>query len=267
MLYDTHAHLSGLKERGVDTHKIIKDIFASGFSGIIDISLEPGDLAARIEEFSVYPKIHFASGLWPWGPSIDNRETRIKELEKSILNIKNGEHALKFCALGEFGLDHNWNGEGKEGSKDLEGEKELMEMQLDLAEKLGLPVIIHSRDAAKETASILTGHPQVCGVVHCFSYGPDWAKIFLDLGYYISFAGNLSYKNAQIIQDACKIVPGDRLFLETDCPYLAPVPHRGKPSHPLMVEEVYRKAAEIRCTNIETLAEQIKENVKTLFGF
>ena len=266
MLYDTHAHLSGLKERGLDPHSIAGDLFAAGFSGIIDISLEPNDLFSRIEEFAKYPKIHFASGLWPWDTSITSRECRVKELENAILSIKSGEYGSRFCALGEFGLDHNWNGEGKEGSEDLDGERELMEMQLALAKKLNLPVIIHSRDAAQETAEILKKHPNISGVVHCFSYDSSWAKTFLDMGYYISFAGNLTYKNARTIQDACTIVPGDRLLLETDCPYLAPVPHRGKPAHPGMVEEVYKKAAELRWTNVEKLAEQIKENIKALFG-
>ena len=264
--YDTHAHLSGLKERGLDPHSIAGDLFTSGFAGIIDISLEPNDLYSRMQEFSVYPHVRFASGLWPWPASIENREVRVKELEQAILTVKNSELAIKLCALGEFGLDHNWNGEGKEGSEDLKGERELMEMQLALAQKLDLPVIIHSRDAAEETAEVLKHCPHVRGVVHCFSYGSDWAKVFLDMGYYISFAGNLTYKNAHAIQDACKLIPADRLLLETDCPYLAPVPYRGKPSHPGMVEEVYKKAAEVRRVNTEEMAEQIKENVKALFG-
>ena len=262
-MYDTHAHLSGLSERGIDPHQILNELFSSGFTGIIDISLEPDDLKNRIKEFSIYPQVRFASGLWPWPASIENREIRIAELKQAILNVKNAEH---ICALGEFGLDHNWNGEGKEGTSDLEGERELMEMQMVLARELNLPVIIHSRDAATETAEILKCYPQVRGVIHCFSYGSEEAKTFLDMGYYISFAGNLTYKNARNIQDACKLIPDDKLILETDCPYLAPVPHRGKPAHPGMVEEVYKKAAELRLVNVEEMAKQIQLNIKTLFS-
>ncbi|MCL1928371.1 MAG: TatD family hydrolase [Treponema sp.] len=298
-MYDTHAHLSGLTERGIDPHQMLNELFSSGFTGIIDISLEPGDLKSRIKEFSIYPQVRFASGLWPWPASIENRETRTEELKQAILNVRKTEHtyvhtnckctdsaglleadiyqsvtaplpdsvcASKICALGEFGLDHNWNGEGKKGTTDLEGERELMEMQMALAQELNLPVIIHSRDAAEETAEILNRYPQVRGVVHCFSYGSEVAKTFLDMGYYISFAGNLTYKNARNIQDACKLVPDDRLILETDCPYLAPVPYRGKPAHPGMVEEVYKKAAELRLVNIYKMAKQIQLNIKTLFG-
>ena len=270
MFFDTHAHLSGLLQRNIDTHEAIENFFLSGFTGIIDISLKPGDLRFRIKEFSRYNGIRFASGLWPWPESIANRKKMLGELENDLLasirETTDSEGNASICALGEFGLDRNWNGEGKTGSADLLGECELMEAQMDMAQRLKLPVIIHSRDAAGETAEILAGYPLVCGVVHCFSYGPEEAKKFLDLGYFISFAGNITYKNAQHIQEACRFVPGDRLLLETDCPYLAPVPHRGKPSHPGMVEEVYKKAAELRGITLETLAEQIMENVKGLFG-
>ena len=285
MMIDTHAHLSGLAQRGVDPHQTLRALFEGGFRGIIDISLEPGDLAARIKEFSVYPGIRFASGLWPHAASIAARRRLVPELEADIRSAPPG----LVCALGEFGLDHHWNGEdhapaadaknesaknggGKSGgvrtgSADLEGERELMEMQLDLAQGLSLPVIIHSRDAPDETAEILAAFPGVSGVIHCYSYGPEELRQFLDLGYYISFAGNLTYKNARNIRDAAKLVPEDRIFLETDCPYLAPVPHRGKPAHPGMVEATYNEAAGIRGTTTEALAERAAANVAALFGF
>jgi len=271
MMIDTHAHLSGLLERDINPHELLGRLFQNDFTGIIDISLKPGDLSSRIKEFSSYNRIRFASGLWPWPASIANRKEMLDKLEKDLLNnieAKNKDENKNnlVCALGEFGLDHNWNGEGKEGSADLNGERELMEMQMDLAQRLKLPVIIHSRDAAKETADVLSRFPGVRGIVHCFSYGPDAAKVFLNMGYYISFAGNISYKNTQTILDSCAFVPLDRLFLETDCPYLAPVPFRGKASHPGMVEEVYKKTAEIRRIDMEALSEHIIENVKELFG-
>jgi len=265
MLIDTHAHLSLLKERGIDPHETLKELFVSGFRGIIDISLEPGDLQGRMEEFAAYPQIYFASGLWPHGSSIAGREKLARELKQNLLTVKQGEHAPKLCALGEFGLDHHRNA-GEANTADLAGERELMEMQLEAALALNLPVIIHSRDAAAETAEILARYPLTRGVIHCFSYDRENAKTFLDLGYYISFAGNITYKNAENIREACKSIPPDRLLLETDCPYLAPVPHRGKPAHPGMVEEVYKTAALIRNTSIEALAEQIAKNAGELFG-
>jgi TatD DNase family protein len=117
-----------------------------------------------------------------------------------------------------------------------------MEMQLELARRLNLPVIIHSRDAPEETAEILGRYGGVRGVIHCFSYARAELKTFLDMGYFISFAGNLTYKNAAAIRDACVAVPGDRLLLETDCPYLAPVPFRGNPP----IREWWRKTTNSR---------------------
>jgi TatD DNase family protein len=276
-MIDTHAHLSMLAQRGIDAEAKLTELFGSPgpdssaaekssaagkLKGVIDISLSPGDLPARTEGFSRFSRVRFASGLWPHALSIQRREELVPALEKDIRAAPPG----LVCALGEFGLDHHWNGDDHEGSPDLSGERELMEAQLELARRLNLPVIIHSRDAPVETAEILGRFHGVRGVIHCFSYGPAELKAFLDMDYFISFAGNLSYKNAGALRDACGAVPGGRLLLETDCPYLAPVPFRGKPADPGMVEENYKLAAELRETSVEALAEQIAANVKELFG-
>jgi TatD DNase family protein len=261
---DTHAHLSMLEKRGIEVHPLLRDLFGSGFGAILDVSLEPGDLPERIKAFGGYPNIRFASGLWPHERAIRERRELVPALETDIAAAPPG----LVRALGEFGLDHHWNsGDGGQGSADLKGERELMEMQLDLAAKLELPVIIHSRDAPRETLEILTKYPGIRGVIHCFSYGITEAKAFLDLGYYISFAGNLTFKNAGALRESCGAVPGDRLLLETDCPYLAPGPFRGKPAHPGMVEESYKCAAEIRGAGMEELARLVRTNANALFGF
>jgi TatD DNase family protein len=276
MILDTHAHLSLLSKRGIDAHRTLRGLFAPGcagtpaMAGIIDVSLENGDLAARVAEFSVYPSVRFASGLWPHAASIARRAERVTALEQEIRacgRAANGERLV--CALGEFGLDHHWNSADHGNAADAfdtDGERELMEMHLDLARRLSLPVIIHSRDAPQETAAILEPYRDVPGVIHCFSYDRETAKTFLDMGFYISFAGNLTYKNAQIIRDACTSVPADRLLLETDCPFLAPVPFRGAPAHPGMVSEVYALAADIRGEDLHALARRIMNNAQTLFG-
>jgi TatD DNase family protein len=256
-MIDTHAHLSMLKKRGVDAVQTLNALFDGGCRGIVDVSLEPGDLAGRIRDFSSYPRVRFASGLWPHAFSVGHRADLVPALEQEILTAPPG----LVCALGEFGLDRRENPAGHAG------ERELMELQLDLAQRLKLPVIIHSRDAPEETVEILGSCPDIPGVIHCFSYGPAEARRFLDMGFFISFAGNLTYKNAAVIREACAFVPGDRLLLETDCPYLAPVPFRGKPAHPGMVAETYKLAAEIRGMDLETMSEQIAGSVQKLFGF
>jgi TatD DNase family protein len=168
-------------------------------------------------------------------------------------------------AVGECGLDRHWNTAAS--GVDPAAEGELLELQLDLAERRGLPVIIHSREAAAETAAILARYRAVRGVIHCFSYGISEARTFLDLGYYISFAGNATYKNAREIREALEYVPPDRLLMETDAPYMAPMPYRGKPGEPGMVAETYALAAELRKTAPDTLLEEIAGNVENIFGF
>jgi TatD DNase family protein len=168
------------------------------------------------------------------------------------------------AAVGEFGLDHHYGDE--EANRDREGERELMEMQIDLAERLALPVVIHSRDAPAETIEILKKHPGTRGVIHCFSYGAAEAEMFVGMGFHISFAGNLTYKNAPKLREACAAVPAERLLLETDSPWLAPVPFRGSACHPGMVAETYRTAAAVRGAQLEELIEQIEANARELFG-
>ncbi|MDR1507840.1 MAG: TatD family hydrolase [Treponema sp.] len=269
-MIDTHAHLAMLAEKGIDVNTRLVELFGTGvdcrdrlLTGIIDVSLAPGDLPVRIQVFSRFPRVRFASGLWPHDASIRRRNELVPALEKDIRAAPPG----LVCALGEFGLDRHRNGENHDGRiAGAADERELMEMQLELAGRLNLPVIIHSRDAPSETAEILKSYANVHGVIHCFSYGVPELKSFLDLDYFISFAGNLTYKNAGNIRDACALVPAGRLLLETDCPFLAPVPFRGKPADPGMVAENYKLASELRGTDIETLKEQTRENVKELFA-
>jgi TatD DNase family protein len=274
-LIDTHAHLSMLDDfyarfsaqQGTPgefpgTAALINGLFAEGFGGILDIGTQAGDLPERIALFSRFERVRFSAGLWPDPENIAGRRELVPQLEAHIAVAPPGLVA----AVGECGLDHHQ--ELPPGTElDKAGETELLEMLLDLAGRLALPIIIHSRDAPEETAVILARHPGVRGVIHCFSYGKDEARKFLDLGYYISFAGNVTYKNAPKLREALLFVPQDRLLLETDSPFLAPVPHRGKPANPGMVVENYTLAAELRGIGLIALGEQIAENAENLFRF
>jgi TatD DNase family protein len=272
---DTHAHLSMLDEfnarfnaqkEGVPAfagaEALTRGLFDSGFGGIIDIGTRAEDLPGRIAAFSRFERVRFSGGLWPDPDNIARRRELVPLLER---HIAAGEPGL-VVAVGECGLDHHQSLPG--GTElDKAGERELLEMLLDLAARRKLPIIIHSRDASEETAAILAGFPGVRGVIHCFSYGAAEARIFLDLGYYLSFAGNLTYKNARNLREALCLAPPDRLLLETDSPFLAPVPHRGRPSHPGMVTETYALAAELRGVGLPSLAAQVRGNAVSLFAF
>jgi TatD DNase family protein len=273
-IIDTHAHLSMLDEFNarfnarkegapafVGAAALTQGLFDAGFGGIIDIGTQAGDLPGRIAAFSRFERVRFTAGLWPDPENIARRRELVPRLEREIAAAPPG----LVVAVGECGLDHHQELPAGE-DPDLAGEGELLEMLLDLAERRGLPIIIHSRDAAEETAAVLAGFPGVRGVIHCFSYGPAEARTFLDLGYYLSFAGNLTYKNARNLREALCYAPLDRLLMETDAPFLAPVPHRGKPSDPGMVAENYALAAELRGLSLHSLAAAIGGNVRRLFA-
>ncbi|GHV80776.1 D-aminoacyl-tRNA deacylase [Spirochaetia bacterium] len=274
LLIDTHAHLSMLDDHNArfaaqrktplpfpGAEALVSGLFAAGFGGIIDIGTEADDLPGRIAAFSRFPRVRFTAGLWPDPPNIAGRQELVPRLEAHIAAAPKGLVA----AVGECGLDHHQDlPPGTE--LDKAGEAELLDMLLDMALRLDLPIIIHSRDAPGETAAALAKHPGVRGVIHCFSYGKTEARTFLDLGYHISFAGNLTYKNAHNLREALTFVPEDRLLLETDSPYLAPGPCRGKPADPGMVAENYFLAAELRRVSPEVLGEQIAVTGEKLFG-
>ena len=272
VIIDTHAHLSMLdgfharfaaRKEGapafIGAAALTQGLFDAGFGGIIDIGTQAGDLPGRIAAFSRFERVRFSAGLWPDPDTIARRRELVPRLEREIAAAAPG----LVVAVGECGLDHHQ--ELPAGTEpDRAGERELLEMLLDLAERRKLPVIIHSRDAAEETAAILAGFPGVRGLIHCFSYGVAEARTFLDLGFHLSFAGNLTYKNARNLREALCFVPLDRLLLETDSPFLAPLPHRGKPSDPGMVAENYALAAELRGLSLSALAVGIRENVRHL---
>ncbi|MDR2397270.1 MAG: TatD family hydrolase [Spirochaetaceae bacterium] len=253
---DTHAHLSMLPSQ----EGRIAALFRQGFRGIIDVGTQAEDLPLRLAAFGGFAEVRFSAGIWPSKEAITHRQTLIPCLERHIRAAPPG----RLIAVGECGLDRHHNREETGG--DLTGERELLELQFDLAQRIGLPIIIHSRKAAMATLEVLSRYPAVRGVIHCFSYGVDEARALLSLGYYLSFAGTLTYKNASPLREALGFVPLDRLLLETDAPYLAPEPFRGKPSEPGMVVETYRLAAALRGIPLETLQEALIENARALWG-
>jgi TatD DNase family protein len=273
-IIDTHAHLSMLDEFNArfsaqkegspafaGAEALTQDLFDSGLGGIIDIGTQAEDLPGRIVAFSRFERVRFSAGLWPDPENIARRRELVPRLERHIAAAEPG----LVVAVGECGLDHHQTMPA--GTElDKAGERELLEMLLDLAQRRNLPVIIHSRDAPEETAAALVGFPGLRGVIHCFSYGMAEARTFLDLGYHLSFAGNLTYKNAGNLREALCFTPQDRLLMETDSPFLAPVPHRGKPAHPGMVAENYALAAELRGISLESLTAGIRDNAVSLFA-
>ena len=271
-----------MAERGENLAELIQSMDDRGYRFVLDIGTKPGDLAKRMERIcdaGVPSFIHFTAGLWPRTQVVADRFEAMKALETDIdkiLDLSSG-----FAALGECGLDRYWNGpaslerkasDGDDGpgTTDTAGEEELFSMQLELAKKKSLPVIIHSREAFDSTLGCVRNGGWDAGVIHCFSYGIEEARAFIDRGWYISFPGNITWGKREADRDRIasllRYVPRDRLLLETDAPYLTPAPHRGKTNTPLLIEHTYAHAAQAIGLDVSSLAELVFANASELFS-
>ena len=170
----------------------------------------------------------------------------------------------KCVAVGEIGLDYHFD-----DNPPRDFQKEMFLKQLEIADELGLPVVIHSRDSAQDTLELLKANQHLLkhgGLLHCYSYSPEMVREFSELGLYFSFGGPCTFKNARKVQESVVAVPAHRILTETDCPYLTPVPHRGEfPNQPKYVKHALEKIAELRGQSMEELEKQIDENAKRLF--
>jgi len=293
MYSDTHCHLGHIEDRGEDLASLLRTMDEERFPFVMDIGTKAGDLAGRMDRVraawggGIPAWLHFSCGLWPDAELIANRRDAVSRLAEDVdLMLKNcGSGAIPahgFAAVGECGLDRHWNGpkalsargeggeDGEAGSPDTEGEEELFAMQIELAESRSLPVIVHSRDAFDETLSIIKNSGYDRGVIHCFSYGKEEARAFLDRGWYISFPGNITWgkrdDDRERIASLVRYVPKDLLLLETDAPYLSPAPHRGKTNTPVLIRHTYEFAAGILDMGQERLAALVYANAACLFG-
>lgn len=280
MFSDTHCHLASLCERGIDIKSVLQELVDDSYMFVLDIGTKADDLPARIEfineiidslpndEQKNYARkmISFSAGIWPAVEAIEDRNAQIKTLQKNIET-----YSQYVCALGECGLDRFWNkcdGNAGRSSGFLHAEAELFEMQLESARLFNLPVIVHSRDSADETLQCLKNMGWHRGVIHCYSYGVSEAKKFLDEGWYISLSGSITYAKKSQINDTEKLIqyiPHDRLLLETDAPFLAPVPYRGKPNTPCFVKYVYRFVGNFLGMSDIELSNLVFHNTKKLF--
>ena len=284
MFSDTHFHFSKMCERaGIDGAEILSAMAKRDCFFALDIGTESGDLTTRKEimekAFSrvsgelhdgARRMLHYTAGLWPSPDAITHRKAMTETLEKDIASFPE-----KIAAIGECGIDRHWNAAGADGRSEndfdramRDGECELFEMQIALAKKLKLPLVVHSRDGFEDTYRCIKKADYDRGIIHCFSYGIEEARAFLDCGWYISFSGSVTYAKrgkADEMQKLLSYVPSDRILCETDSPYLAPVPYRGKTNTPLFVEHVCRYVAQARKVSAEMLSETVDENCRCLF--
>ena len=245
---DTHFHLLSMKEKGVDIDNL--DICYG-----MDIGTDIHDISLRLSLIKKFPNIKYTIGAGPWQLSQeDNIDYIAREIKNDIINNNPS-------MLGEIGLDyfHNYSTHKKQIM--------LFEAQLRLANELKLAVVIHNRDANIDTISSLKKERvNKGGIIHCFSADKEFLSQALDLDFYISFSGTLTYKKNDYLRDLLKLVPIDRLLLETDSPYLAPVPDRGKVNNPERIIHTYKCASEVLGIEIDKLKEVVKNNFDTLLS-
>lgn len=252
MLIDTHAHLDD-KQFNEDLEGILKRAKESDVSTIVTVSSAPGSIKNTIELTKKYQNVYGAVGLHP-----HDAKHFSDKIESDILNALKEK---KIVAIGEIGLDFHYNFSTKDEQFIA------LKRQLKIAKEKNLPIIVHDRESTEELIKIFENdcNGKVNGIMHCFTGDAVSVKRFLKLGMYISFSGILTFPKAQSIRDAAKVVPLDRILVETDSPYLAPVPLRGKRNEPSFVKHTAEVLANILGLSLEELSRITTENAKRIF--
>lgn len=292
MYSDTHLHFSMTQERCGTTGSEILEAARRGGAFLLDVGTKCDDLIprraavgkaiagmdnvtliARDNPCSVLHLVHYSAGIWPSSEAIKNRKNQLEVLEQNIKSFKVDNEGV--IAIGECGLDHHWNPAGEDHRSEadfddevLRGERELFEAQLDMARRMELPVIVHSRDAFDGTIECIQNAGYDRGVIHCFSYGVKEVQAFLERGWMIAFGGGVTYTKSskmEVLKEVIRSVSDDAILVETDAPFLAPEPMRGRPNTPLYIEYTYKFLADIRGVSVKSLCDTVDKNVSRLF--
>jgi len=260
MFVDSHAHLD-VPNYDADRAEVIDRARQSGVEMILEIcgsDVAKGSLDVGMELAEEYPFIYAAAGVHPHEASLYD-----DALESKLLAMSERE---KLIGWGEIGLDYHYDNSPRDA------QRRVFRRQLRLALERRLPAIIHTREAEDDTIQILredwaeVGGDAIGGIIHCFTGTRRLADAAIEMGFHISFSGVLTFKNASDLREVARSVPLEKLLIETDCPYLAPLPHRGKRNEPAFVRETAAKLAELKGVNVEEIALSTGENFKRLFN-
>ena len=269
-IFDTHAHYFDKKFEAVDggADTVLCDLFENrDIAGIVNVGTNLQNAHAVIEQASRYPKMYAAVGIHPEDCHFITAPEEALAKLSLLLADEETRKQNKIVALGEIGLDYHW--QSYDNGK-IPMNKELQAFffneQMKLAEKLSLPVIIHDREAHGDCFETVLRYPNVKGVFHSYSGSAEMAHELTRRGWYISFSGTLTFTNAARVREAAAAVPRDRLLIETDAPYLAPHPNRGKLNHSGYLTHVLSTLAQIWNCSPEETAEQTYQNAKKIFN-
>ena len=248
-MIDSHAHYDDRRFNG-DRHELLTSFAGHGIELVINIGADMKSSQKSISLAEKYPFVYAAIGVHPH----EAKSMRDNDFE----TLRCWSEHSKVVAIGEIGLDYYYDN----SPRDIQRTR--FEQQLVLSKEVGLPVVIHSRDASAETFSMLRDSG-LQGVIHCYSGSREHAIEYVKAGFYIGVGGVLTYKNARKLVETVEAIPLKSILLETDCPYLAPEPHRGRRNHSLYLTEIARKVAEIKGVSYEEVEAANRENVLTLF--
>ncbi len=252
MIFETHAHYDD--EAFIqDREEVLKSLQQSGISFVVNVSASIESIKTTLELTKQYPFVYGTVGVHPDDTKDLNDENFawLKEMTKEP----------KVVAVGEIGLDYYWD------ATDRKVQKLWFDRQMELAKEVNLPAIIHSREAAKDTLDMIAASDlkEVGGIIHCFSYGKDIAKSYLDMGFYLGIGGVVTFKNGKKLKEVVEYAPMEQLVLETDSPYLAPEPNRGKRNTSLNLIYVAKEIAKLKNMDYDKVIAITEENAKKLY--
>ncbi len=260
MFFDSHSHYYDSRfksefDGGADA--LLKELFNSNVSGIINV----GDCIAAsqkcIKQAAKYKNMYVAAGIHP---SCAGKEGTVDEGRIALCDLLDNAENNKIVAVGEIGFDYHYD------DTDRATQKDFFEMQMRVAEMYGLPVVIHDREAHRDCFDMVCKYPNVKGVFHSYSGSAEMAAELIKRGWMISFSGVITFKNAERVRAVAKSVPLDKVFIETDCPYLAPHPHRGECNHSGYLEFTAKTLGEVHGVSAEEIAKITAENAAKFFG-
>lgn len=253
MIFDTHAHYDD-EAFDLDRDEMLTQLKEHGIEAVTNVGASMKSCKATLELTRKYPFVYGAVGVHP------NETGELSETDMNWLLEAAMEE--KIVAVGEIGLDYYWE------EPDHETQKKWFVRQLALAEKVKLPIIIHSREAARDTLDIMKAEQagKLGGVIHCFSYTKEMAREYLNMGFYLGIGGVVTFKNAKKLKEVVEYMPMEQMVLETDCPYLAPVPNRGRRNSSFNLPYVVREISQIKNLPAEQIIQITSENAKRLYG-
>lgn len=252
MIFETHAHYDD-EQYDEDREVLLATLPENGIEYVVNIGASIKTSQNTVELTKKYSHVYGAIGVHP---------NEVAELNEDAFEIlKKMTLEPKIVAVGEIGLDYYW----KEPEPKIQ--KEWFDRQITLAKEVKLPMVIHSRDAAKDTVDMMVAAKakDIGGVIHCYSYSLETAKIFLNMGFYLGIGGVVTFNNARKLKEVVEYAPLDQLLLETDCPYLAPVPFRGKRNSSLYIPYIVEEIARIKNIDCDEILEITKENAKKMY--